>query len=181
MASILKEKYNKQVVRVFQEKFGVKNIMAVPKITKVVINVGIGKYLKEKDAVDEIVENIKFISSQKPILTKAKKSISGFKTRQGQEVGVSVTLRGERMWHFLERLVYSAFPRVRDFQGIDQKNFDRQGNFNIPIKDQIVFPEISAENVKNIFSFQVAIVNTAKSKEEGVELFKMLGFPIKNS
>lgn len=179
MKSILKEKYEKEVAPKFREKFGVKNVMAVPKITKVVINSGIGKYLKEKDAVDEIVENLTSISGQKPIRTKAKQSISGFKTRQGQEVGVAVTLRGLRMWHFLERLVYSAFPRVRDFQGIDEKNFDSQGNFNIPMKEQIVFPEISAENVKNIFSFQITIVNTAKSREEGIELFRLLGFPIK--
>lgn len=176
---ILKEKYNREVIPAFREKFGAKNVMAIAKITKVVINTGIGKYLKEKDASEEIIENIRSIAGQKPILTKAKQSISGFKTRKGQNVGVAVTLRGERMWHFLERFIYSALPRVRDFRGIDQKNFDRQGNLNIPVKEQIVFPEISAENVKNYFSFQVTIVNTAKSKEEGIELFRTLGFPIK--
>lgn len=177
--SALKQKYDKEVVKAFQEKFGVKNVMAVPKITKVVINAGIGKYLKEKEAVDEIVENLKIISGQKPVLAKAKKSISGFKIRQGQEIGAVITLRGKRMWHFLEKLVRSALPRVRDFRGIDQKNFDGKGNLNIPVKEQIVFPEIAAENVKNIFSFQITVVNTAKSREEGIELFRMLGFPIK--
>lgn len=175
----LKQKYDKEVSKAFQNKFGVKNVMAVPKITKVVINAGIGKYLKEKEAVDEIVENLKIISGQKPVLAKAKKSISGFKIRQGQEIGAVITLRGKRMWHFLEKLVRSALPRVRDFRGIDQKNFDERGNLNIPVKEQIVFPEIAAENVKNIFSFQITVVNTAKSKEEGIELFRMLGFPIK--
>jgi len=180
MTSILKEKYDQEIRKAFREKFSLPNAMAVPKITKVVINAGIGKYLKEKEAVDEIVDDLKMICGQKPVLARAKKSISGFKIRQGQEVGVTVTLRGERMWHFLERLIYSAFPRVRDFRGIDQKNFDRQGNLNIPLKEQIVFPEIAAENVKNIFSFQIAVVGTAKDKESGIEFFKMLGFPIKS-
>ena len=178
MKSVLKEKYSKTVVKEFRDKFGIKNVMAVPRITKVVINAGIGKYIKEKDAVDEIVESLKVISAQKPVRTKAKQSISGFKTRQGQEVGVAVTLRGEKMWHFLERLIYSAFPRVRDFRGIDRKNFDQQGNLNIPMKEQIVFPEIVPENVKNIFSFQITVVNTAKNREEGLEFSKMMGFPI---
>jgi large subunit ribosomal protein L5 len=179
MKSILKEKYGKEVVKSFRDKFSVENRMAVPKILKVVINTGIGKYIKEKEAVDEIVDSLKVISGQKPVLAKAKKSISGFKIRQGQEVGVSVTLRGERMWHFLERLIFSALPRVRDFRGIDGKNIDKQGNLNVSVKEHIVFPEIVAENVRNVFSFQVTVVNTAKDDKEGLELFKMLGFPIK--
>lgn len=180
MASTLKQKYDKEVVKAFWEKFGAKSVMAVPRITKVVINAGIGKYLKEKEAIDEIVESLKVISGQKPVFARAKKSISGFKIRQNQEIGVVLTLRGKRMWHFLEKLVHSALPRVRDFRGIDQKNFDKQGNLNMSIKEQIVFPEVVAENVKNVFSFQITVVNTAKSKEEGVELFRMLGFPIKS-
>jgi large subunit ribosomal protein L5 len=180
MSSILQEKYNKEIVKVFREKFGAKNEMAVPKILKVVINSGIGKYIKEKEAVDEIVDGIRTISGQKPVLTKAKQSISGFKIRQGQEIGVVVTLRGARMWHFLERLVFSALPRVRDFRGIDPKNIDKQGNLNMAVKEHIVFPEIVPENVKNVFSLQITIVNTAKTEEEGLELFKMLGFPIKS-
>jgi large subunit ribosomal protein L5 len=175
----LREKYNKEVVEGFREKFGAKNVMAMPRITKVVINAGIGKYLKEKEAIDEVAENLKTISGQKPVFAKAKKSISGFKIRQGQEIGAVVTLRGKRMWHFLKRLVQSALPRVRDFQGIDPENFDGQGNLNIAIKEQIVFPEIVAENVKNVFSLQVTVVNTAKNREEGIELLRLLGFPIK--
>jgi large subunit ribosomal protein L5 len=151
----------------------------VPKIVKVVINCGLGKYIKEKEATDEVYENLKIISGQKPVLTKAKKSISGFKIREGQEVGVKATLRGERMWHFLERLVGSALPRIRDFRGIEIRNFDSRGNLNLAVKEHIVFPEIAAENVKQIFSFQVTFVTTAKKTEEGVELFRMLGFPIK--
>lgn len=180
MASILKQKYDKEIAKVFREKFGAKSVMVAPRIAKVVISAGIGKYLKEKEAVDEIAENLKAISGQKPVFAKAKKSISGFKIRQGQEIGVVVTLRGKRMWHFLERLVHSALPRVRDFRGIDQKNFDEQGNLNISVKEQIVFPEVAAESAKNIFGFQVTIVNTAKTKEEGIELLRLLGFPIKS-
>lgn len=179
MASFLKEKYEKTVKGELQKKFGFDNAMAVPKITKVSINSGIGKYLKEKEAVDEIVDGLKTISSQKPVLAKSKKSISGFKIRQGQEVGVTVTLRGQRMWHFLERLVASALPRVRDFRGIDPKNVDQNGNLNLAIKEQIVFPEIVPEQVKTIFGFQVNVTTSAKNKEQGLELFRLLGFPIK--
>lgn len=177
--SNMEEKYNKKVVPALKEKFGYGNILAVPKIVKVVINCGLGKYIKEKEATDEVFEGLKIISGQKPVLTKAKKSISGFKIREGQEVGVKATLRGERMWHFMERLVDSALPRIRDFRGIEIRNFDSRGNLNLAIKEHIVFPEIAAENVKQIFSFQVTFVTTAKKTEEGVELFRMLGFPIK--
>jgi len=179
MPSFLKEKFEKSVKPELQKKFGFDNAMAVPKILKATLNTGIGKYLKEKEAVDEIVENIKMISSQKPVFTKSKKSISGFKIRQGQEVGVAVTLRGKRMWHFLERLISSALPRVRDFRGIDRKNIDQNGNLNLSVKEQIVFPEIVPEGVKNIFSFQINVTTSAKTREEGLELFKLLGFPIK--
>lgn len=175
----LKEKYRKEVVVKFQEKFGVKNIMAVPRISKVVLNVGIGKFLKERDAIDEIFSAIRDISGQKPVMTKSKKSISGFKIRQSQEIGIMVTLRGQRMWDFLERFINSALPRVRDFQGIDTNFFDNQGNFNMAVKEHIVFPEIAAENVKNVFGLQVTVVNTAKTKKNGIELFRLLGFPIK--
>ena len=179
MASFLKEKYEKSVKKELQKKFDLKNVMAVPKILKVSVNSGIGKYLKEKDAIDEISENLKMISGQKPVFSKSKKSIAGFKIRQGQEVGVSVTLRGQRMWHFLERLISSALPRVRDFRGIDKKNIDEKGNLNMAVKEQIVFPEIVPETVKTIFGFQVNVSTSAKTREEGLELFRLLGFPIK--
>lgn len=179
MASFLKEKYDKSVKKELQKKFGLTNVMAVPKILKVSINSGIGKYLKEKDAVDEIFENLKVISGQKPVYAKSKKSISGFKIRQGQEVGVTATLRGLRMWQFLDRLIAVALPRVRDFRGIDPKNVDQKGNLNMPIKEQFVFPEIVPEGVKTIFGFQINVTTSAKTKEEGLELFRLLGFPIK--
>lgn len=179
MASFLKEKYHKEAIPKLKEKFGAKNVMAVPRILKVTVNSGIGKYLKEKEAVDEIFDGLKTICGQKPVFTKSKKSVSGFKVRQGQEIGIAVTLRGRRMWHFAERLVTAALPRVRDFRGIDPKNIDRNGNLNLAVKEQIVFPEIVPESVKTIFGFQINITTSAKTKEEGLELFKLLGFPIK--
>jgi len=175
----LKEKYNKEVRKGFAEKYGARNVMAVPRISKVVINCGIGKFIKEKDANEEIFQGIKDITGQKPVFAKAKKSISGFKIREGQEVGVTVTLRGEKMWSFLDRLVQVALPRIRDFRGIDTKNFDAAGNLNFAVREQIIFPEISAENVKHIFGFQITIANSAKNKQEGIELFRLLGFPLK--
>ncbi len=177
--SFLKEKYKKDVARQFKEEFGARNVMAVPRITKVTLNCGIGKYLKEKEAVDEIAAALRDISGQKPVFAKAKKSISGFKLRQGQDVAITVTLRGQRMWHFLERLVHTALPRIRDFQGIDPKNLDANGNLNLAVKEHIVFPEIAAENVRNIFGFQVTVTNTAKTREEGTAFFRMLGFPLR--
>jgi large subunit ribosomal protein L5 len=176
--SILIEKYNKVARPKMKEKFGYKNIMAIPRISKISINVGIGKFIKEKEAVDEIVEGLKAISGQKPVLTKAKKSIAGFKIRQGQEVGAAVTLRGVRMWQFMERLIFSALPRVRDFRGIDLKCFDNQGNICVVVKEQTVFPEIVPENVKNIFSLQINIINSGKTREEGIEIYRLLGFPL---
>lgn len=180
MKIILKEKYEKEIAPALMKELGRKNVFAVPRILKVSINSGIGKFLKEKDAVSEISADIKTITGQKPVLTKSKKSISGFKTRQNQEIGVAVTLRGEKMWHFLERLVNVALPRIRDFQGIDKKNIDDHGNLNMALKENYVFPEITPENVKHIFGFQVNVTNTAKTKEEGLLLLKKLGFPMKN-
>lgn len=177
--AILKEKYNKEVRKGFGEKFGARNVVAVPRISKVVINCGIGKFIKEKDATQDIFKSIREITGQNPVYAKAKKSVSGFKIREGQEIGIMVTLRGEKMWSFLERLVYASFPRIRDFRGIDTKNFDDAGNLNVAVREQIIFPEVAVENVKSIFGFQITVTNTAKNKAEGIELFRLLGFPIK--
>ncbi len=174
----MKEKYNKSVIPAMKEKFGYSNNLAVPRILKVVVNTGIGKINKESDKVEEIVSSIAEITGQKPVKTKARKAISGFKTRQGLEIGIRVTLRGKRMWQFLERLVNVALPRTRDFQGFEKKSIDGSGNLNIGIKEHAIFPEILAEKVKNIFGLQVTIVTNAKSQEEGKALFKALGFPI---
>jgi large subunit ribosomal protein L5 len=181
MSSFLKEKYNKEVVPALMKEFSVKNVMAVPKILKVSINSGIGKYQKEKEAMDEILKSLTDISAQKPVFSKSKKSISGFKIREGQEVGVAVTLRGARMWNFLERLISSALPRVRDFRGIDPKNIDQNGNLNMAVTEHFVFPEIVPESVKTIFGFQINVTTSAKTREEGMELFRLLGFPLKKN
>ena len=174
-----KIKYKETVVSEMKKVFGYSNDLAVPKIKKCVINIGTGKILKETEKIEEIVNFIGEISGQKPVKTKAKKAISGFKIRQGLEIGVKVTLRGKMMWNFIDHLINFALPRTRDFQGIDQKAVDKNGNMNLGIKEHIIFPEISPEKVKNIFSFQINIATNSKSKKESVELFKLLGFPMK--
>jgi len=181
----LKEKYQKEVIPKMMEKFGYKNKMAVPKIEKVVVNVGFGKLVsdkipKEKEKIyQQILEDLALICGQRPILTKAKKSISGFKLRKGESIGAKVTLRKDRMYDFLERLIHIALPRTRDFKGISPKSFDKNGNLTIGIKEHIVFPEISPEKVKEIFGLEITICTTAKEREEGIHLLKFLGFPIK--
>ena len=154
--------------------------MAVPRIKKAVVNVGIGKIIKEGDKIDEVVNSIAAITGQKPLKTKARKAISGFKVREGMEVGVKVTLRGKRMWQFIDRFINATLPRTRDFQGIDRKSVDKGGSINIGIKEHMIFPEISPERVKHTFGLQVTISTDANSQEEGLELFKLLGFPIKS-
>lgn len=177
-----KTKYEKDIVRLMREKFGYKNNMAVPKVVKVVVNCGIGKISKENDKVEEIFNSLGQIAGQKPVKTKTKKAIAGFKTREGQDVGIKITLRGRRMWQFIDRMINASLPRVRDFQGIEgNKAVDQKGNLNIGFKEHIIFPEIKAEKVKHIFGFQVNLTTNAKTKEEGRELFKLLGFPIKDT
>lgn len=176
----LKEKYNKEVVVKMREQFGFSNNLEVPKIVKVVVNSGTGKLSKDANQVTEVTEAIKHITGQKPLATKAKKSIAGFKLRQGSEVGVKVTLRGTRMWNFLEKLVGAALPRVRDFRGIKESSVDKNGNLNIGVKEQLIFPEISPEQVKTIFSLEINVVTNAKDREKGMALFRLLGFPIEN-
>jgi large subunit ribosomal protein L5 len=174
-----KEKYEDVVIPAMLEKFGYGNYLAVPRIEKVVINTGIGKILKEGEKAEEAINLLKEITGQKSVKTRAKKAISGFKIREGLEIGAKATLRGKRMWDFIDRLVNAALPRIRDFQGIDEKNIDERGNLNLGIKEQLVFPEIMPEKVKNSFGMQITITNTAKTKKEGKELFKLLGFPIR--
>ena len=175
----VKDKYNKETVAELKKIFGFKNNLQTPRIGRVVINVGTGKFLKDANTVKEIVDSMQLIAGQKPVQTKAKKSIAGFKIREGLEVGVKVTLRGKRKWDFIERLVAAAIPRIKDFQGIKESVIDTNGNFNLGIKEHVIFPEILPENVKTIFSLQVNIVTTAKNHKEGLELFKALKFPIK--
>ncbi len=182
----LKEKFKKEVIPEMMKKFGYRNPLAVPKIEKVVVNTGFGRLIsgktsQEQEKISEaILDNLALICGQKPIKTLAKKSIAGFKARKGMILGARVTLRGQRMYDFLERLIHIGLPRSRDFQGIGLNSFDKKGNLTIGIKEQIAFPEISPEKVKNIFGFEVTVSTTAKKREEGIELLKLMGLPIKN-
>jgi len=173
-----KTKYAEIAVPKLKETFGYKNKFSIPAIKKVVVNVGIGKIGKEKDKINEIVEALRAITGQKPVMTKAKKSISGFKVREGSEVGIKVTLRGKRMWDFIDRLNNAVYPRTRDFQGIKRSSVSKEGDLNLGIKEHIVFPEISAEDARFIFGLQISVATTATKKEEGDILFNLLGFPL---
>ncbi len=175
----LKEKYKKEILPKLKEKFGYKNNMEAPKLVKVVINVGVGRNAKEKDFIENVASSLTRISGQKPILNKAKKAISAFKIRDGQIIGVSVALRKDRMYDFLEKLINITFPRVRDFRGISENHVDRNGNITIGFREHLSFPEIKADEVEKIHGLEVSLATTAKTKEEGLELFKLLGFPFK--
>jgi len=182
----LKEKYAKKTIQELMEKFGYKNKMAVPKIEKVVVNCGFGKMISGKTGQERekiqnhILESLALITGQRPVLQKARKSISGFKLKKGMPVGAMVTLRGRRMYDFLEKLIYLVLPRKRDFRGISKESFDQNGNLTIGFKEYTPFPEVRAEKEKGIFGFEVTVVTSAKTKEEGIELLKSLGFPIKD-
>ena len=175
----LQEKYKKDALPQMKAKFGYKNDMAAPKIIKVTLNSGVGKFKLEQKVIDEIAKDITQIVGQKAVFTQAKKAIASFKTRQGQVIGVKATLRGRRMYDFLDRLISLALPRTRDFRGISIKAVDNGGNLNIELKEQIVFPEISHEQVRTIFGLEVCVTTNANNQKEGLELFKLMGFPIK--
>jgi large subunit ribosomal protein L5 len=180
MQSILYKQYKEKVVPALKEEFGYKNIMQVPKIEKVVINVGYGKHAKDKNYIEHVEKVLGAISGQKPVHNKSKKSISNFKIRQGMNIGVSVLLRGDKMYDFLYRLINLALPRVRDFRGISPKSFDKQGNYSLGIKEQLAFPEITADMSDVIHGLEITVVTNAKSKEEGLSLLKKIGFPFKD-
>ncbi len=178
LAMRLIDKYKKEAVPAMQKKFGYTNVQAVPKLIKAVMNVGFGKLSKEAKIVETVEQVVKAITGQRPLLTKAKKSISNFKVREGTVIGVKVTLRGRRLYDFLEKLVTVTLPRLRDFRGLSLKSFDQQGNLAIGFPEYLAFPEISAESLDKLFGLEVVIVTNAKTKEEAVELFKLLGFPL---
>jgi large subunit ribosomal protein L5 len=177
----LKEVYRTRTIPALLAASKQSNPMAVARIRKVVVNAGIGKFLKEEQRVEEIVRSMTEITGQKPVLTQAKKAIAGFKIREGLTVGVKVTLRGDRMWDFLDRLIKTAFPRVRDFQGIAPSVVDENGHLNVGIREHSVFPEIIPEKVQTLFGLQVTVVTTATTKEEGLILAKSLGFPLRDT
>lgn len=175
----LKEIYKKQVVPQMRAKFRYKNNLAVPKVTKVTVNLGTGPALKDPKLLDIMIESIKKITGQIPIKRQAKKAISGFGIKKGMIVGLQVTLRGERMYNFLDKLANVVLPRIRDFKGLDPKKFDGHGNYTLGIKEHTVFPEIKTEDVEKIHGLEITIVTSAKCNEEAKELFKLLGFPFK--
>lgn len=177
---MLQEKYQKEVIPAMKEKFGYKNDLAVPRIKGTIVNVGIGSSALKDEKTQEIIsKNLTLITGQKPVPTLARKAIAGFKTRKGMVVGLKITLRGKRMFEFLSRLINVALPRTRDFRGLSPKSVDQGGNLTIGIKEHIIFPETSGEDIKRIFGLEVTVVSSAKKRKEALELFKLLGFPIK--
>ncbi|OKL39049.1 50S ribosomal protein L5 [Pontibacter flavimaris] len=176
----LKEKYQNEVVPALKEKFQYKNVMQVPRITKISINKGIGAAVADKKLVDIGVEELTTITGQKAVPTIAKKSVSNFKLREGMPIGARVTLRGEKMYEFLDRLLTVALPRVRDFRGVNDKGFDGRGNYTLGVKEQIIFPEISIDKIKAISGMDITFVTTAKTDEESYELLRAFGMPFAN-
>jgi len=173
----LKTKYQEEVVPALQKQFNYRNVMMVPRLDKIVVNVGLGEAVQNAKALDAAVGDIATITGQRPVVTRARKSISTFKIRTGMPIGCKVTLRGERMWDFLEKLIYVALPRVRDFRGVSPKAFDGRGNYALGLKEQLIFPEIDYDKIDKIRGMDVIIVTTAKTDEEAKALLKGLGMP----
>jgi large subunit ribosomal protein L5 len=177
MGARLQEKYKSDVVPSLIDRFNFSSVMQVPKIEKVVINMGVGEAVTNSKALDSAVSDIELITGQKPIITRAKKSIAGFKLREGMPIGVKVTLRGERMYHFLDKLFNVALPRVRDFRGVSAKAFDGRGNYTLGLKEQLIFPEVEYDKVDKVRGMDIVIVTTSKNDEECRELLTQLGMP----
>lgn len=173
----LQEKYVKEVVPALVEKFNYTSVMQAPKVEKIVINMGVGDAVSNAKNLEKAVDELTLISGQKPVITKAKKSIAGFRLREGMPIGAKVTLRGERMYEFLDKLVTVSLPRVRDFRGVSKKAFDGRGNYTLGIKEQLIFPEVEYDKVDKVRGMDIVIVTTAKSDEESRELLTQLGMP----
>ncbi len=175
----LQQFYKSDVVPKLREKFGYTNPMQVPRLDKVIVNMGLGEAIENIKILDSAAEEISVITGQKPVITKARKSISNFKLRAGVPIGVKVTLRRERMYHFLDKLLAVALPRVRDFKGVSTKGFDGRGNYTLGVKEQIIFPEINYDKIDKIKGMNITIVTTARNDEEGMELLRLLGMPFR--
>lgn len=178
MATLL-QKYRKEVVPLMMKQFSYKNKMEVPKIEKIVVNVGMGKATQDVKLLDVALKEIAAITGQRPVITRAKKSIAGFKLRKGMPIGCTVTLRGDRMYEFLNRLMNVALPRIRDFKGVSPKSFDGYGNYTLGIKEQLIFPEIDYDKIVTVHGMDIVIVTTAKTNEEGKALLSFLGMPFR--
>jgi large subunit ribosomal protein L5 len=179
MSARLKEHYNKNVVAALTKEFSYTNRMAVPKIEKISVNIGLGEATQNQKLMDPAVNELAMIAGQRPVVTKARKSIAAFKLREGMSIGCMVTLRGERMYEFFDRLVNVALPRVRDFRGVSSKSFDGRGNYTLAVKDQLIFPEIDYNKVDKVKGMNVCITTTAKTDAEGLALLKQLGMPFR--
>jgi len=175
--SALRERYAAEVIPALQKQFGYGNPMQVPRLTKIVVNVGLGEALQNAKAMDAAVGDLQLITGQKPVVTKAKRSIAQFRLRTGNSIGAKVTLRGERMWDFLERLTRLALPRIRDFRGVPAKSFDGRGNYSLGLREQLAFPEIDYDKVDRLRGLEISIVTTAKTDEESKRLLELLGMP----
>jgi large subunit ribosomal protein L5 len=179
--SRLKERYDKEVVAALKKEFGYKNVMAIPKIQKVIVNMGLGEATQNAKIAETGADEVARITGQKPVITRAKKSIAQFKLRKGMPVGAMVTLRGERMWEFLDRLMSVALPRVRDFRGVSARGFDGRGNFTMGLKDQLLFPEIDYMKVDKARGMNISVVTSAKTDEESRKLLQLLGMPFRTN
>ena len=177
----LKEKYTEEIKSSLKEKLGLNNVMEVPKIKKITLNMGVGEAAQDKKTIEKAVADLERLSGQKAIITRARKSVASFKIREGMPIGVKVTLRRERMYEFLDRLISVALPRVRDFRGLNRKSFDGNGNYSLGVKEQIIFPEIDFDKVDKIRGLDISITTTAKNDEEGLALLKEFNFPIKDA
>jgi len=176
----LKDRFKSDVAPALRQEFGYPNVMAIPTVKKVVLNIGLGEALTNKNALDAAVSDLAAISGQKPVVTKAKKSIAQFKVREGMSIGAMVTLRGDRMWEFLDRFISLALPRIRDFQGLSDRGFDGHGNYSIGLREQLVFPEIDYDKIDRVRGLQVSIVTDAKTDREGKRLLQLLGMPFRS-
>ena len=179
MTHMLNERYKKEIAPALMDTLNLENPMQVPRIEKMVVNIGVGEALDDAKALDAAVTDITTITGQKPIITKARKSIANFKLREGRAIGVKVTLRGEKMWAFYDRLVNVALPRVRDFRGVSPNSFDGRGNYTLGLREQLVFPEIEYDKIDKLRGMEVTIVTSARTDEEGLQLLSMLGMPFR--
>jgi large subunit ribosomal protein L5 len=179
MTHYLKERYQKEISPALEAAIGADNVMQIPRVSKVVVNIGVGEALDNAKALEAAVSDMTLITGQKPIVTKAKKSIANFKLREGRQIGVKVTLRGDRMWSFLDRLINVALPRVRDFRGISPDAFDGRGNYTLGLREQLVFPEIEYDKIDKLRGLEITIVTTARNDDESRQLLQMLGMPFR--
>jgi large subunit ribosomal protein L5 len=178
--SRLRERYQKEIVPALAKEYSYKNVMAIPKLEKIVINIGMGEAIQNSKLLDAAVDELSLIAGQRPVITRAKKSIASFKLRKGMTIGCMITLRGERMYEFLDRMVSVALPRVRDFRGLSTKSFDGRGNYTIGLRDQLIFPEIDYAKVNKIKGMNITLATTAKTDDEARTLLRLLGIPFRN-